>query len=341
MIHQYLKEVINGENLSYDKACQLAHCLMKDDFNPLHVSALLAGLKVKGETYQEISGFARGLKDNAVQISPKSKNLYDIVGTGGDCANTFNISTTCAFVLAGAGLRIAKHGNRSISSKCGSADVLESLGVNIQLTARQIETQLDTFGLAFIFAPMAHPAMKNVMPIRKNLGIPTIFNIIGPLVNPLNLEGQSIGVFSPKLVELMANSMVQLGLKKGLVVHGAGGLDELSLAGVNTAAIIKDSAIEIIEIDPQRYNLTPASNEELKGGNSTVNARITRAVLDGEKGPHRDVVLLNSATALFAFGIVESVEDGLLMAADSIDSGNAKKKLELLIKSYSLKGAAK
>jgi anthranilate phosphoribosyltransferase len=341
MIHQYLKNIINGQNLSYEDSCDLAHCLMNQELNPLHVSALLSGMKVKGETYQEISGFARGLKDNAVQISPKSRDLYDIVGTGGDCANTFNISTTCAFVLAGAGLRIAKHGNRSISSKCGSADVLEALGVNIHLTPSQIEAQLDTFGLAFIFAPMAHPAMKNVMPIRKDLGIPTIFNIIGPLVNPLNLEGQYIGVFSPKLVDLMANSMVQLGLRKGLVVHGAGGIDELSLEGINVIAIIKGTSVEKIQIDPRQYNLKQASNEALKGGDSVVNAKITMAILNNEKGPHRDVVLLNSATALYAFGITESIEDGLLMAADSIDSGRAKEKLELLIKSNSLKGVTK
>jgi len=331
-IQKYLKTIISGNNLSYEESCNLSTKLMETEINPIQVSALLASLKTKGETYEEVSGFAMGLKNNAVKIKPTRTKFYDIVGTGGDGANTFNISTTCAFVLAGAGLNIAKHGNRSISSKCGSADVLHQLGVNIHATPENIENQLNVLGLSFIYAPLAHPSMKNVMQVRKNLGIPTIFNIIGPLANPVELEGQYVGVFSPDLVELMANSMILLGVKNGAVVHGAGGLDEASLAGDNTIAFIKNGKIKIEKINGADYGLANSSIDSIKGGNSTKNAEIVKSILSGDLGPKRDVVLFNSGIALYSFGLADSIKEGIAIAAKSIDSGAAKAKLKELIR---------
>lgn len=337
MMQDALKRITQGKDLSFEEAYEVANAMMREGLDPLHASALLAGLKVKGETYEEISGFARGLKDHAVTIQPVSRYFYDIVGTGGDGANTFNISTTCAIVLAGAGLRVAKHGNRSISSRCGSADVLEALGVDFALTPEQIGLQLDAIGLTFIFAPLAHPAMRNIMPVRKGLGIPTIFNIIGPLVNPIDLEGQYIGVFDPDLVEPMAQSMVQLGIRNGLAIHGYGGLDELSLEGPNLIAFIKEGEIRHQTLDAVDLGLDRAPNATLTGGDAKENAEIVRAVLEGKPGPHRDVVLLNCAAALFAFGHVQSLADGLHMAAHSLDSGAAAEKLSQLIASSQIK----
>ncbi|MCK5763665.1 MAG: anthranilate phosphoribosyltransferase, partial [Clostridiales bacterium] len=267
-IQNYLKTIANGENLSYEESLLISTNLMETKLNPILVSALLASLKTKGETYDEVSGFAKGLKNNAIHLKSKRTNFYDIVGTGGDGSDTLNISTTCAFVLAGANVNIAKHGNKSISSKCGSADVLATLGVNILSNPDMIETQLDEIGLSFIYAPLAHPSMKNVMQVRKDLGIPTIFNIIGPLCNPLELKGQYIGVFSPNLVDIIANSMIKLGIKKGAVVYGAGGLDEASLAGNNKISFIKNEKVEIKNINGSDYGLITADNEALKGDNA-------------------------------------------------------------------------
>lgn len=330
-IQKYLKTIVNGENLTYEESCLLSSELMETKLNPTLVSALLIALKTKGETYEEVSGFAKGLKNNTIRLKSTRTHFYDIVGTGGDSSNTFNISTTSAFVLAGAGLNIAKHGNRSISSKCGSADVLNKLGINILSTPENIETQLNEIGLSFIYAPLAHPSMKNVMQVRKDLGIPTIFNIIGPLCNPLALEGQYIGVFSPNLVDIIANSMIQLGIKKGAVVYGAGGLDEASLAGDNKIAFIKNEKVEIKNINGSDYGLITADNEALKGDNARVNADILRDILLGKKGPKRDVVLLNSAIALYSFELADSIEEGIEIAAKSIDSGSSLSKLDELI----------
>lgn len=331
-IQKYLNTIIRGKDLTYDESCTLSSRLMETEIQPIQVSALLASLKTKGETYEEISGFAMGLKNNAIKLNPTRTTFYDIVGTGGDGADTFNISTTCAFVLAGAGVNVAKHGNRSISSKCGSADVLHQLGVNIHGTPETIEDQLNIIGLSFIYAPLAHPSMKNVMEVRKTLGIPTIFNIIGPLANPINLEGQYVGVFSPKLVELMANSMIRLGVNTGAVVHGAGGLDEASLAGDNTIAFIKNGRVKIEKINGIDYGLQTASIESLKGGNPKKNAEIIKSVLAGNNGPERDVVLLNCAIALYSFEIVDSIEEGITKSAESIDKGYALNKLKELIR---------
>jgi len=327
----YLMKVLDGRNLTFSEATACADQLMVSGENPYKVAGLLVALRAKGESYEEISGFAKGLKNNAVPIAPKRTKFFDIVGTGGDGAHTFNISTTCAFVLAGAGVNVAKHGNRSISSKCGSADVLEALGVNIQAGPENIKRQLDDIGLSFIFAPLAHPSMRNVMEVRKNLGIPTIFNIIGPLSNPIQLEGQCIGVFKPKLVTQMAKSMYQLGVKMGAVIHGAGGLDEASLAGDNTVAFMKKGNLVMGKINGRDFGLCQADNDALIGGDAKENAEILLSILNGARGPKRDVVLLNAAIALYAFDLAETIEDGIAQAAHSIDEGHAIEKLNKMI----------
>ena len=327
----YLKDVMQGQDLKYEDACYLATGLVERELNAIQVAGLLTALKTKGESYEEISGFAMGLKNNAINIGSKRHEFYDIVGTGGDEADTFNISTTCAFVLSGAGLNVAKHGNRSISSKCGSADVLEALGVKIQATSDQIGRQLDQVGLSFIFAPVAHPSMKNVMTVRKTLGVPTIFNIVGPLSNPMPLTGQFVGVFKPDLVEVMAKSMVQLGIRNGAVVYGGGGLDEATLIGDNVLALIREGQVELMVIDGRAYGFEPTGVEALKGGDSKTNAEILKSILQGEIGPKRDVVLLNAGIALYAFNKADSIEEGVALAAKSIDSGAALKQLNALV----------
>jgi len=327
----YLMKVLDGRDLTFNEATACADQLMVSGENPYKVAGLLVALRAKGESYEEISGFAKGLKNNAVPIAPKRTKFFDIVGTGGDGAHTFNISTTCAFVLAGAGVNVAKHGNRSISSKCGSADVLEALGVNIQASPDNIKRQLDDIGLSFIFAPLAHPSMRNVMEVRKNLGIPTIFNIIGPLSNPIQLEGQCIGVFKPRLVTQMAKSMHQLGVKMGAVIHGAGGLDEASLAGDNTVVFMKKGNLVMGKINGRDFGLCQADNDALIGGDANENAEILLSILNGARGPKRDVVLLNVAIALYAFDLAETIEDGIAQAARSIDEGHAIEKLNKMI----------
>lgn len=328
----YLKTLLNGEHLDYDTATDVATQLMASELNKVQVAGLLSALKTKGETFEEISGFARSLKNNAIRINSIRDEFYDIVGTGGDGANTFNISTTCAFVLSGAGLNIAKHGNRSISSKCGSADVLATLGVNIESTPKNIEHQLDTIGLSFIYAQLAHPSMKNVIQVRRDLGVPTIFNIVGPLANPVNLAGQLVGVYSPLLVTKMANSLIKLGIKKGAVIHGASGLDEASLSGNNTVAFIKNGQIEFQQINSEEFGLMNAPLELVQGGNREENADILKRILNGETGPTRDIVLLNAGIALYAFDKAPSIAQGIKAAARSIDNGRALKSLHALIR---------
>ncbi|MBN2897766.1 MAG: anthranilate phosphoribosyltransferase [Clostridia bacterium] len=329
---KYLKEVMQGKDLSYEVACEVSTQLMQSDLEAVQVAGLLAALKTKGETYEEISGFAKGLKNHAVTIPTQKDGFYDIVGTGGDGADTFNISTTCAFVLSGSGLDIAKHGNRSVSSKCGSADVLEALGVNIEATADNISIQLDEAGIAFIYAPLAHPSMKRVMPVRRQLGVPTIFNIIGPLANPVELSGQLVGVYKQELVVDMAQSLIRLGVEKGAVVHGAGGLDEATLMGENTVLFIKNGGLKLQKIKGADYGLMMSELADIRGGDAAFNAEIVRSVLKGEKGARRDTVLLNAGIAFYAFDRAVSIEDGILMAAESIDSGRAFEQLEKLVR---------
>jgi anthranilate phosphoribosyltransferase len=288
---------------------------------------------MKGETPDEITGAATVMREKALHIAPRSKEyLVDTCGTGGDGSNTFNISTAAAFVAAGAGAIVAKHGNRSVSSKCGSADVLEALGVNISLSPEQMKTCLDSIGICFLFAPALHKAMKYAIGPRKEIAIRTIFNILGPLTNPADAKTQLLGVFTPLLTEPMAMVLNNLGSKKAYVVCGKDNLDEISLSAETQISEVNNSKITTYSIRPEDFGFTRVAASELSGGLPPENASIIRDVLSGKKGPHRDIVLLNAAFALAASGVAADPHEGLSLAKNAIDQGNALRKLEELTK---------
>ncbi|MCA9404051.1 MAG: anthranilate phosphoribosyltransferase [Candidatus Omnitrophica bacterium] len=294
------------------------------------VASFLLALREKGPTVAEITGAARIMRRFVVGIKSNHTVVLDTCGTGGDKSGTFNISTCTAFVVAGAGVAVAKHGNRSVSGKCGSADILEGLGVKLDIPAERVEQCLNEVGIAFLFAQRHHPAMKNVAAIRKELGVETIFNVLGPLTNPAQATHQMIGVYHRRLVEPMARVLSNLGLRKALVVHGSDGLDEITTTGPTHFCEYNGVDLLSYDISPEEIGLPVASPEELKGGDLDENLRIFRAILDGEQGPRRDIVLLNAAYALYISEKVTSIEDGLRLAAASVDDGKARAKLEAL-----------
>lgn len=323
MLNNCLRLISTGRSLTRDEAHALSCALMSPGHHPALVGALLAALRTKGETADEISGFVTGLKKHAVTIPLDACDVYDVAGTGGDGAHTQNISTLTALILAGAGVAIAKHGNRSVSSRCGSADVLHECGVNIHAAPGNIAKQLKEGGVCFIYAPLAHPAMKNVMESRKALQMPSIFNLAGPLSNPVSLTGQAVGVYSPELCGKVADVLTQLGMQCGAVIHGHGGLDEASLSGPNTVIFIENGRTVAAEINGKDLGLKEASVAMLRGGSPSENARSMTAVLSGQQGAYRDAVLLNSAIALYGFGKAESLSAALQTARDSLDSQRA------------------
>ncbi|OFI06085.1 anthranilate phosphoribosyltransferase [Clostridium acetireducens DSM 10703] len=331
-LRESLQQVIQRKDLSFNNAYESTLSLISGEVSNTEIGAFLVALKSKGETVDEIAGMATGIREKAVKINTKQKYVIDTCGTGGDGAGTFNISTTVAFVLAAAGIVVAKHGNGSISSKSGSADVLKALGVNIKNQISDIENQLNTIGIAFIFAPNIHPNMKYVMQARKDLAIPTVFNVLGPLTNPVNLQAQICGVYKKELVLPMAQVLRKLGRKKAVVVHGAGNLDEISLAGDNYIAFLNEDEIQENIINPKDFGINLAANSEIIGGNAYENAQITLNILKGKKGPHRDIVLLNSALGMIIGGKATNIEEGIELAKESIDSGKALEKLQQLIK---------
>ncbi|MGV3719556.1 MAG: anthranilate phosphoribosyltransferase [Actinomycetota bacterium] len=287
---------------------------------------------MKGETADEITGFAHGMREHAVRVSPHCERLVDTCGTGGGSVSTFNISTTAAFVVAGAGVSVAKHGNRAITSACGSADVLEALGVRIDLTPEQICRCVEEIGIGFLFAQAHHPAMRHVGPIRKELPFRTIFNCLGPLTNPAGARSQVVGVYEPRLVPLVGEALQKLGCDRALVAHGRDSLDELSTLGETFIAEVTPHGVACYDITPEDVDLTRATAADLApGATARENAEITRAILAGLPGPRRDIVLLNAAAALFAAGWTESLLLGIPQAAEAIDSGAAQGKLEALI----------
>ena len=319
------------------------------------IASLLTALRMKGETVEEIVGFAEAIRAAAVPLpvfpeTQKGSDLdgldlsgtgrdslmdsavVDTSGTGGDAAGTFNISTATAFVTAGASVHVAKHGNRSISSKCGSADVMEALGVKIQLPPERAARCLREVGICFLYAPDLHPAMKQVQKVRRELRIRTIFNLLGPLTNPAKASGQVVGVYAPEMVEKLAEALSILGTRRALVVHGLDGLDEITISGRTRIAEARDGSVRTFEIEPEDFGIQRAELKEIAGGDAEENARIIQNVLRGKKSPCRDVVLLNSAAALVAGGRVDHLSDGIPLAAQSIDSGSAAKKLELLVR---------
>jgi anthranilate phosphoribosyltransferase len=298
------------------------------------IVALLTVLRAKGETVGELVGFARAMRRHATAVfadgSRPDEILVDTCGTGGDSSGTFNISTAAAFVAAGAGVRIAKHGNRSISSKCGSADVLEALGVSLDIPPAQVGTAIRDIGIGFLFAPALHTAMRHAMPARRRLGR-TAFNLLGPLTNPADARAQIAGVFSDKVVEKVALALCELDIERAFVVHGAGGLDEISLSGETLVGDVHRNAVRIYQITPEEFGLERAPLDAISGGDAAQNAELIRAILDGKKGPRRDIVVANAAAAIVASGRATDFLEGAQVAAAAIDSGEARKKLEALI----------
>jgi anthranilate phosphoribosyltransferase len=307
------------------------------------IAALLVALHMKGETVEEIVGFAEAIRaaavpldlhqNSTVDVSGTERDaLVDTCGTGGDTSGTFNISTATALVAAGAGVRVAKHGNRSISSKCGSADVMEALGVNINLPPARLAACLEQVGFAFLFAPAMHSAMKYVQPARRELRLRTVFNLLGPLTNPARASAQVVGVYSVELVEKLAEALSMLGLHRAVVVHGLDGLDEISISGPTRVAEVREGSVRTYEVTPEEFGMKRAAIEAISGGDATANAAIIREVLGGKKSPRRDVVLLNAAAALVAASKADHLAEALPLAARAIDSGAAASKLDALVR---------
>jgi len=288
----------------------------------VQVAALLAMLRVRGETSEELAAFARVMRDHAIPVKAPL-DAIDMAGTGADGSGTFNVSTIAAFVAAGAGASVAKHGNRAITSRCGSADLIEALNIPLEPGAEAVERSIRETGFGFMFAPAFHPAMREVMPIRRALPMRTAFNLVGPLSCPARVRRQLLGVADPSLVDVIAGALARMDVARALVVHGPDGLDELSLGGPNRALLVEGQQVTELQVDPAGYGLRSASPESLAGGDAQLNAAIALSILGGEPGPPRDVVLLNAAAALWVAGIAEDVGEGLQRAAESIDSGKA------------------
>jgi len=329
MIRDYIRKVSGGEHLTAKEAAEAMSLIMTGQATDAQAGAFLTALKIKSETPEEIAAFATVMREHSVKINPKvSGVLVDVCGTGGDQKNTFNVSTTSMFVIAAAGVAVAKHGNRSLTSKCGSADVLEALGARINLPPERIEKSIEEVGIGFMFAPAHHPAMKHVMPARKQIGIRTVFNILGPLTNPANAGAQLMGVFDGALTEKIANVFLKLGLSRAMVVHGEPGLDEISNIG-GTVVSELDGYVRTYALKPEDYGMRRASLVEILGGSPEENARILRGILSGaDKGPRRDIVLLNSAGGLIVAGKAKDFSEGVGLARQLIDSGKAIKKLD-------------
>jgi anthranilate phosphoribosyltransferase len=334
MLKPFIAKIVRGEHLSAAEAEAAMQVIMTGQATQAQIGAYLIGLRMKGETVEEIVGSARAMRANAVRV-PLNRNgeaLYDVVGTGGDGAGTFNISTATAFVVAGAQRRVAKHGNRAASSQCGSADVLSALGVNLELSPEQVGRAIEQVGIGFLFAPKFHPAMKHAIGPRKEIGQRTIFNVLGPLTNPAGADVQMVGVFDPALTELLANVLRDLGVRAALVVHGYGGLDELSPFGPNRVSALRvDGSVETYTLDPAELGLARSSSEDLRGGTPEDNARIVRGLLAGEvDGSKRAAVLLNAAAALSLE--TGDLQSGLALATQSLESGAALAKLDALVR---------
>lgn len=336
MIKNAISKVIEGVDLTKEEMVGVMNQIMTGGATDAQIGSFLTALRIKGETIDEITGAVIVMREKAVSVDAGSGPVVDTCGTGGDCVNTFNISTTAAFVVAGAGLTVAKHGNRAVSSASGSADVLKALGVNIEADVATVEKCLKDIGIGFLFAPLMHGAMKYAIGPRREIGVRTIFNILGPLTNPAGAESQVIGVYHLALIEPLAEVLGNLGAKRVFVVHGSDGLDEITVTGITHVASWCEGKTETFEIDPEKLGMPLRSIDEIKGGDPVANAKITISVLDGAKGAPRDVTLLNAAAAIWAGGVAESLEDGIGKAEESIDSGAAKDKLNMLIKACPL-----
>lgn len=331
MLRSYLERLMRGDNLSTEEMKDAMMACFTPTITDTEISALLTALKIKGETAEEIAGMVEVIQSKSELANLDLPNVMDNCGTGGDRSNSFNISTTASFVLAGAGMTVAKHGNRSVSSATGSADVLEKLGVSLTLSREQTGEILRENGISFLFAPHVHANLRPFMKVRNELGLPTIFNLIGPLTNPLQLDTQLVGVYDRKKIVTIAESLRQLGRKRAVVVNGAGYMDEASLAGENHIALLHDGKIETFTLHPEELGLSVHDNEAIRGGDAQVNANILLQVLNNEPGPHLDTVLLNATLGLFANGVAKTLKDGLELARESIASGAALARLNRLV----------
>ena len=323
-----LHTLVDGNDLTEDEMVSSMTEIMEGQVTDSQLAAFLTALHVKGETVAEIVGAARVMRAKAEKLNIKSTPLVDTCGTGGDGADTFNISTASALVTAGAGVNVAKHGNRAVSSRSGSADVLKCLGVNLDANLATVQRCVDEAGLGFLFAPLMHKAMKHAGGVRKELGFRTIFNLLGPLTNPANAQAQVLGVFDVKWVQPLAEVLRDLGCSRALVVHGSDGLDEITLTGVSQIAELKNGEVTSYSLDPGELGFEYCGSDDLKGGSPEENAAIIQEILNGEKGPRRDIVVLNSAAAIYVAGKAESLDLAVQLAVNSIKSGKARDKLE-------------
>ena len=330
MFPALIEKLTRHEDLTSDEAAAAMAEVMEGRAAPAHIAGLLIGLAMKGERPTEIVGLARSMRAHAVQVSKRHERVFDTCGTGGDRSGTFNISSCAAVVIAACGVRVAKHGNRSVSSLSGSADVFEALGVRVTASPAVVERCLAEAGIGFFFAPTFHPSMRHAGPVRKDLGVRTAFNLLGPLTNPAGATRQIVGVPRPELTELIARSLLLLGSERAWVVHGADGIDEISTTGYTKISECKDGSVNTFYLHPADVGLLKAPAGALKGGDAHENARIIERVLAGEKGPARDVVLLNAGAGLMVAGQAASVGDGLLLAARAIDRGDARRTLDQL-----------
>lgn len=331
-IKEAINKVVCGENLTLNEAKEVMRIMLSGEATQAQLGSFLTALRIKGETINEIVGCATVMQELADHVKPKTDiNYIDLVGTGGDGANTFNISTTAAFVAAGAGVPIAKHGNRAISSRSGAADVLESLGINIMLEADKVEKCIEEVGMGFMFAQIFNKSMKNVGQARTDMGIRTIFNILGPLSNPSNAKGAVIGVYSEELTEPLAKAMLAMGVERAIVACGNGSMDEITNIGTTHISEIKDGKVNTYDINPSDFGMAVAKAEDIKGGTCDENAKTTNEILSGVKGPKRDIVLLNAGAAIYVAGIAATIAEGIKKAEESIDSGAARRVLDKLI----------
>ncbi|AST56279.1 anthranilate phosphoribosyltransferase [Thermoanaerobacterium thermosaccharolyticum] len=331
MLKEAIEKIIMRENLTELEAKSAMDSIMKGESSSALIGGYLIGLRMKGETIDEITGSAKSMIGNAVRLKLDSPYVIDTCGTGGDGGRTFNISTAVAIITSSAGVKIAKHGNRAVSSKSGSADVLSELGVKIDLEPDITKKFIDDVGFGFLYAPKYHLAMKNVAPIRRELGLRTVFNILGPLTNPASVKGQVLGVYDKKLTHVLAEVLLKLGCERALVVYGNDGLDEITTTTTTTVSEVKNGTVIDYTIDPHDYGINLSKDTDINGGDSKENAKIILDILEGQKGPKRDIVVLNSAAALYVGKAVDNIKEGVMLAEHLIDSGAALGKLNEIL----------
>lgn len=332
MFRENLKKIIDRKDLSETEMAQMIGDIFSGEITDAQVGAFMAALATKGETFEELAGAASAMRKKARRVQTSAKTVVDTCGTGGDGAKTFNISTTAAFVVAGCGVTVAKHGNRSVSSQCGSADLLEALGVKLDTAPEIVEEAVRETGIGFLFAPLYHGAMKYAAKARKEIGLRSIFNMLGPLTNPASANCQLLGVYAPELTEMFAQALRILGVKRAFVVHGHDGLDEISVCAPTRISELNDGMIRTYDISPEQFFDETAKAGDLAGGSPGDNAGITKSILNGEKGPKRNIILINASAALVAAGKASNLKEGITLAENSIDSGAATAKLYSLIR---------